>query len=267
MTSDPLSIAVISLDIAYSDKQANLNAAMTSVCALSEVHVAVLPELFTTGFVSDEAATRALAEPNSGNTIDTLKQLSARTGIALCGSFIATDDDHAHVYNRCFFIKPDGSLTYYDKRHLFILGQEAEIYTPGDDRPPIIEYLGWKISIAVCYDLRFPCWLRNRVVNAAPAYDLMLIPANWPDVRAYAWHHLLIARAIENQAYIVGANRSGEDMHGTYQDLSEIVDYKGKPIATSTPAYDHTGNIMTAGLSRSKLLAYRKAFPAWQSAD
>lgn len=267
MTCDPLSLAVISLDIAYSDKEANLAAASRAIRALKGVQVAVLPELFSTAFISDEAATRALAESNDGVTVSTLKDLSAETGIALCGSFIATDETREKVYNRCFFITPDRGLTTYNKRHLFVLGKEAEIYTPGEERPPVVEYLGWNIALAVCYDLRFPCWLRNGVVDNSPAYDVMLLPANWPDVRAYAWHHLLIARAIENEAYMVGANRSGEDMHGTYQDLSEIVDYKGKPLATSAPADDQTGNVIIASLSLSKLNLYRKTFPAWKSAD
>lgn len=266
MSNDPLSIAVVSLDIAYSDKQANLDAASRAIRSLHDVQLAVLPELFTTAFISDEAATRALAETDSGQTVKTMLALSAETGIAICGSFIATDTDRKNIYNRCFFITPDGGLTTYDKRHLFILGQEADIYTAGTELPPVVEYEGWRIAMAVCYDLRFPCWLRNSVVDSKPRYDVMLLPANWPDVRAYAWHHLLIARAIENQAYFVGANRSGEDLHGTYQDLSEIVDFKGKPVATANLSC-HSGNIVTAELFLSKLNAYREIFPAWRSSD
>lgn len=267
MTTDPLSVAAISLDIAFADKRANLDEAVRSILSLGDTAVAVLPELFTTGFIKDAEATRRLAETDSGETITTLKSLSARTGTAICGSFIATDGTEGKIYNRCFFITPDGAMTTYDKHHLFVLGEEADIYSPGQTRPPVIEYLGWKFSMACCYDLRFPCWLRNSVVDDAPAFDVLIIPANWPDERAYAWHHLIIARAIENMVYVIGANRSGEDPWGTYQDLTEIVDYKGKPLASTVVTELHSGKVTRSALSMKKLSIYRKAFPAWREVD
>jgi len=266
-TTDPLSIAIISLDIAHGDRQANINAASLAIKSLAGTHVAVLPELFSTAFIPDAEATRLLAEPLSGPTITTLRKLSEETSVAICGSFISSDDGDAHIYNRCFFITPDGRLYHYDKHHLFILGEETEIYSPGTSRPPVIPYRGWNIAMACCYDLRFPCWLRNRTANGTPDYDAMIIPANWPDARAYARHHLLIARGIENQAYYILANRAGQDAGGTYQDPSEIVDFQGRPLDTSIEHLPHGGSILSATLSRSGLTAHRKKFPFWHSAD
>ncbi len=264
--TDTLTIAIISLDIAYGDRQANIEAASRAIRSLAGTHVAVLPELFSTAFIPDAEATRTLAEPLSGPTVTALRKLSEETSVAICGSFISTDDG-TRFHNRCFFITPGGRGYHYDKHHLFILGEETKIFTPGTALPPVIPYRGWNMAMACCYDLRFPCWLRNRTDRGALSYDAMIIPANWPDSRAYARHHLLIARAIENQAYCVFANRSGRDAAGTYHDLPEIIDYQGRPMPTSTQPLHPDGNIVSATLSLSKLTAHRKKFPFWQSAD
>lgn len=288
MTSETLRTAIISLNIVDADKKANLQNTCGAISSLTgaEIDIAVLPELFSTGYVDDIQLIRRLAENNSGPTLTGLKKISSETHIAICGSFIATDDDGSKFYNRCFFITPGGELTTYDKRHLFILGREAEIYTPGKNLPAITEYSGWKIALAVCYDLRFPCWLRNRVTDGNLSYDLLLLPANWPQERGYAWHQLLIARGIENQAYIAGANRSGEDRFGLYDGLSEIVDYKGRVMKSENLTVNSslrpeaetetesgclagpdTADISIYILSKSRMERFRQLFPVWRSAD
>lgn len=270
MTSEILNIAVLNLDISHADKEANLKEAERIIRLINDVDIAVLPELFSTGFINDVDATIAIAETIDGPTISNLKRIASETETAICGSYIGKNTYTNQLFNRCFFVTPSGEVTTYDKRHLFILSKEVEMFTPGDSRPPIMEYKGWKISMACCYDLRFPCWMRNLSSDSGLSYDMMLVPANWPEVREYTWHHLLIARAIENQAYYVGANRSGEDSFGRYGELSEIIDYKGISIATTSVIADENftlGKITQASVSHKKLRIFRKAFPIWQSAD
>ncbi|MDE7442679.1 MAG: nitrilase family protein, partial [Muribaculaceae bacterium] len=228
--NDSVNIAVIPLDIALADKNKNLDAVTTIVRSLrSDVDVVVLPELFSTGFISDAALTSELAESNSGNTIATLTRLAAECNLAICGSFLAcTAGSH---YNRGFFIEPSGETTWYDKHHLFSLSCETKLLDRGEVVPPLVRFRGWTFSFIVCYDLRFPAWCRN--VNQR--YDIMLVPANWPVSRRYAWEHLLIGRAIENQAYYIGADRGGTDDYGCYDDMTMAFDYMGMPVGHCDP--------------------------------
>lgn len=254
-TADTLRVAAISLDIAAGDKAANLRAACDAISSLpADIHVAVLPELFSTAFIAPHDQAHRVAEPNDGATLTTLRGMAERHGIAICGSHLGCDSGSDSVFNRTFLLLPDGRATFYDKAHLFFIGDECATCTSGTTPPPVTAYLGWNLAIACCFDLRFPCWLRNRRL----AYDAMLIPANWPRVRAYAWEHLLIARAIENQAYYVGANCGGEK----FRDMSLIVDYEGRPISTQQSPL-----ITAAALSHPKLKSQRDRFPAWKSAD
>ena len=172
--------------------------------------IVVLPETFSTGFSMDS---RRLAEPVSGVTIATLRQWAAEFQFAITGSYIACDEEvdankdvvpipDKSYYNRAFFLTPEGGAYYYDKRHLFRMGQETEHFTAGNQRP-VISYRGWNILLLVCYDLRFPVWSRN--VNNE--YDLLIYVANWPVPRRRVWDILLQARALENISYVCGVNR------------------------------------------------------------
>ncbi|MBD5211045.1 MAG: nitrilase family protein [Barnesiella sp.] len=253
-----LKIATYPMKIAWADREENLRA--VEACAAkvaSDTDILVLPELFSTGFMQDVQVISALAEPINGETITALKALSRRYGFAIAGSFLCRVGEK--FYNRCFFIEPSGEETYYDKRHLFSLSMEHEIFTSGDKLPPVIRYRGWNISLIVCYDLRFPVWCRNRRQN----YDLMIVPANWPTSRGYAWKQLLIARGIENQSVIVGANRGGSDDFGDYDDLSFIVNGLGKIVSTPDPA---TG-IIYADVDRDELAKIREKLPFGNDAD
>ena len=258
----PLTVAAVELDTAPSDKKANLQAAAAAIETLAgHADVALLPEMFSTGYILDPQAARSLAEPSDGPTIEWSARLAAQCNLALAGSFIALDHD-GRLFNRAFFTEPSGETTYYDKHHLFTTGGEDRVYTPGRKRIPVIRFRGWNIAIAVCYDLRFPVWLRN----IAGAYDLLLVTANWPDSRAYAWRQLLIARAIENQAYVAGCNRTGTDSFGTYEGTSVIVDPKGTVI--SSTAHTATGTPCCVGrLSHAALDEFRTKFPAYLHGD
>lgn len=263
MTSDSLNIAAIALDIVWGAPEVNLNAAEAFINRLSDdTDIVVLPELFTTGMVQDETL---LAELSSQKYVDlTLNRIKAWAQgrqCAVCGSFTAAEN--GKLFNRAFFITPNDRTVYYDKRHLFSVSAEGKVYTAGTAIPPVIPYKGWNISMMICYDLRFPVWSRNH----HHAYDMMLVPANWPTARAYAWDHLLIARAIENQAVYVGCDRSGKDDYGTYDGLSKIVDALGRPVSSIAEGTEEQPLVLTATVSLSEIHKSRRKLPVVDSAD
>jgi predicted amidohydrolase len=255
-----LNIAILPLDIIRGDRDENLYIITQQMNQLSrDTDVVVLPELFSTGFISDPLLMQKLADSaNRQLTLNFLRDLAKTHNMAICGSLLWQDDENTYK-NRGFFIEPSGETAYYDKHHLFRLSKEPKILTRGTEPSPIVRYRGWNISMAVCYDVRFPVWLRNN----GNKYDLLIVPANWPVERGYDWKHLLIARAIENQACVVGANRSGDDDFGTYTGNSFIVDYRGREVG----ATDADTGIITATLSLNKMEKYRTDFPVWADAD
>ncbi len=217
--------------------------------------IVVLPEMFSTGFTMKS---RELAEPVSGITVRILKELAADFQLALCGSFICSE--RSNYYNRAFFITPEGEEFYYDKRHLFRMGNEAEYFSAGNNKL-IISYRGWNICLLVCYDLRFPVWSRN--VNNE--YDLLIYMASWPQARRLAWDTLLCARALENMCYVCGVNRIGVDGNKLiYNGGSVVFSPKGEPLA-SVP--DGEEGIETVSLSLISLQQLRDKFPVWKDAD
>lgn len=253
-----IKIAALSLDIQYASPEKNLAAALEMIDELpSDTDIAVLPELFNTSFIADKELLAKLAEPNDGPSLSALREVSAKRNILISGSFAAREN--GRFYNRGFIILPDGESRYYDKRHLFSVSCEAEIFTQGKAVMPVVEFKGWNISMMICYDLRFPVWSRN----VKHRYDMLLVPANWPISRGYAWTHLLIARAIENQAVVVGANRGGSDDYGTYDGLSQIFDALGMPIGHKID----NDTIVTATADPADLTLARRKLPAHFDAD
>jgi omega-amidase len=186
----------------------------------SEVNLIVLPEMFSTGFTMNASE---VAETMQGETIEWMKLKAKQKNVAVTGSVVITENEK--FYNRMFFVFPSGEFQYYDKRHSFSLAGEDKVYTSGNKKV-IVDYLDWKICLQVCYDLRFPVFVRN-VEN----YDLILYIANWPKVRTNAWDSLLKARAIENLSYVVGVNRIGNDAHD-YEHIghSQAIDFLGNYI-------------------------------------
>lgn len=247
------------LDIVWADREANLAALRAEMEKLpSGVDLVVLPELFSTGFINDARLLTDLPETNTETTLRTLHELAQRHNCAIAGSFLARTANK--VYNRAFFVEPSGDETFYDKRHLFSLSSEAKSYSQGLTAKPVIRFRGWDIAMVVCYDLRFPAWCRNR----RNEYDILLVPANWPQARAYAWSHLLIARAIENQAYVVGANRCGRDDYGEYDGMTQIYDPMGMPAGEELAGCP--GAIIST-FHRNVVDEWRKRFPASADAD
>lgn len=249
---DDMKVAALPLDIRSGEPETNRRMAQIMIEALPKgIDILVLPELFTTGFVPDAAKCAAMAETNDGPTMQMVRSLAASHGMAIAGTFLACTGDR--LFNRAFFVEPGGDAMFYDKRHLFMLSDEPKIMTPGSVLPPTYRYRGWNVSIIVCYDLRFPAWCRNVGLR----YDLLLVPANWPKRRRHAWKSLLEARAIENQAYVVGANRGGSD----FENETYMIDYMGKIMSVDQ------ATTVFATFKKSALDKFRQEFPVWESAD
>lgn len=221
-----IKIAVLPLDISWCNYEMNMATVADELRELeSGTDIVVLPELFSTGFIQDAALIDRMATTYGVRAIEAVKRWCAQYNVAIAGSVLIKDE--GKYYNRGFFAEPSGEIAYYDKRHLFCLSPEAEIFSQGDKLPPVVRYRGWNISLVVCYDLRFPVWCRN----TGNRYDMLIVPANWPSTRGYAWRQLLIARAIENQALVVGVDRSGCDDYGDYDFMSYVFDAAGREIA------------------------------------
>ncbi len=255
--TDLLRVSALPLDIVLGDKDANFKKVENSLGMLPQgTDIVVLPELFSTGFTDNPESLAGWAERNTQNTVDRLRALASAYSCAFAGSFLAYTAPH--VYNRAFFIEPNGDETFYDKRHLFSVSSEARLLAAGDSVSPVVRFRGWNVALAVCYDIRFPVWCRN----AGNKYDIMLVPANWPQARAYAWEHLLIARAIENQCAVVGANRGGEDAFGVYTGLSFSFDCLGHPVGRKADS-----GWIIADFSKIRQDEFRQKFPVSADAD
>jgi predicted amidohydrolase len=219
---ETLSILLVQAQLDWKDPAAN-RSHLAGLLQAAEpgFNLAVLPETFTTGFLGDSDQTD---EGMDGDTVAWMREQAATHGCALAGSAVIVDDGCR--YNRMLFVRPDGEITFYDKRHLFAFGGEHERYTAGSRRVTA-RYLGWRINLQVCYDLRFPAWCRLR-----DDFDLQLYVANWPSKRVAHWSALLRARAIENQSYVVAVNRAGRDGKGIdYPGASVVLDPQGHALA------------------------------------
>ncbi|PID92833.1 MAG: amidohydrolase [Bacteroidetes bacterium] len=213
----------------------------------------ILPEMFLTGFVVDPAAYAIEAD---GEEIGQLKRLSSEKQAVICGSVILREG--SHYYNRLLWIHPDGTVTHYDKRHLFSFGGESRRFVAGEKN--LIETINdFRVQPQVCYDLRFPVWARNSYREETGfGYDLLIYTANWPASRAEVWKALLKARAIENQCYVIGVNRVGTDGEGlTYSGDSMIINARGEVVASAPPSQEH---LLEYVLHREELDKFRKDF-------
>lgn len=226
MMNNSIKVAVLPLAISWCDCESNMAMVTENLQRLEPgTDIVVLPELFSTGFIQDQALIERMATVHGESTIDAVRQLSRRHNVAIAGSVLVKEN--GNYLNRGFFAEPSGEITYYDKRHLFCLSPEAQIFSQGAALPPVVRFRGWNISLVICYDLRFPVWCRNK----GNRYDMLIVPANWPSSRGYAWKQLLIARAIENQAVVVGADRSGRDDYGEYDYMAYVFDPAGHEIS------------------------------------
>ncbi len=225
--------------------------------------VVLLPEMFSTGFSMQPAK---LAETMDGPTVQWMKNIAAEKRIILSGSIIIEED--GKFYNRLIWMLPNGSLGFYDKRHLFGYAQEDQHYAAGEKRL-IASVKGWKVNLMVCYDLRFPVWSRQQLqfkenASEPPEFDVLVYVANWPEKRNHAWKTLLQARAIENQCYVAGVNRVGTDGNGHYYSGdSMIVD----PLGSILHSTEHTEDIFKVELQKEHLSAVRDKLPFLKDGD
>jgi predicted amidohydrolase len=259
-----LTITTIQADLIWENKAANLQEFGRKIRNLPyKTEIVVLPEMFSTGFTMQTAQ---LAEKMDGETVTWMKNLAAEKKIVLTGSVII--EEEGHCYNRLIWMLPNGQYGYYDKRHLFAYGEEDQHFTPGNKRL-IASVKGWKINLLICYDLRFPVWARQTPTppgedGTGTEYDLLIYVANWPERRSHAWKTLLQARAIENQCYVVGVNRVGDDGKGLhYTGDTMVVDALGTVLYTKANEED----IHTITLQKDSLEETRNKFPFLKDAD
>ncbi len=252
---DNLKITVFQAYLFWENIDKNLQNIEVKLAGIREkTDLIILPEMFSTGFSMNAAK---LAEPMNGKTMKWMANIAVENNCVLTGSIIIKEN--GRFFNRLIWMRPDGSYSYYNKRHLFAMGKEDETYTAGDEKL-IVELNGWKICPVICYDLRFPVWLRN--VNAE--YDLLIIVANWPERRIAHWRSLINARAIENQAYVVGVNRVGHDGNEVYHSGgSTCVD----PIGNVTYHKEGDEDLYTFSILSGEVKRTRLALPFLQDAD
>ncbi|MCF0164744.1 MAG: nitrilase family protein [Bacteroidales bacterium] len=216
--------------------------------------VFVFPEFFNTGYTMDTS----FSEKEDGQTVAWMKKKAAAIGCAIAGS--VPIEENGKTYNRFFFVSETGILGKYDKHHLFTYAGEDKSYTPGNSHT-VFYYRGWNISLGVCYDLRFPVWLRNK----GCAYDLMLMVANWPDVRIADSRILLSARALENCAFYAFCNRLGVDKSCNYNGMSAVMNTKGELISQEVEAGG--SSFVVATIDKEALEDFRQKFPVWKDTD
>lgn len=248
-----MNITTIQTDIIWENKELNLKNYQEKIDNIESTDLIILPEMFTTGFTMDP---KPFAETMDGITVQWMKQNALKRDLAICGSIII--EEEGKYFNRFIWVNPNTSVQYYDKRHLFSFAGEDEYYTKGESKI-IIDYKGWKICPLICYDLRFPVWARN-----TDEYDVLIYVANWPSKRKSAWRSLLVARAIENQCYVIGVNRVGEDgKNVSYNGDTSLINALGETLYINSQSED----IFTTSLSRVDLTKVRNTFPFLKDKD
>ncbi len=250
-----LKVAIIQADLVWENVDENLKRFTQKINELeSNIDLIVLPEMFSTGFSMNP---EKYFEPMQGKSMTWMAEMARTKNCVITGSLIIKDNNQ--YYNRLLWMRPDSTYTCYDKRHLFRMQNEHEHYSMGLERI-VIELNGWRICPIICYDLRFPVWSRNR-----NDYDLLICVANWPQARNFAWKSLLVARAIENQCFVVGVNRVGNNDKGVpFSGDSVIIHPLGNSIVTTNPSEEA---VAVATLNGNELVKLRESFPAYLDAD
>jgi len=249
-----MKVTILQRNIIWARPKENQQRAEKAMIAEQGSDIYVLPEMWSTGFATHP---EGIAEAD-GSSLQWMQKMAAQLNAAVCGS-IATDID-GNYRNRFYFVYPNGQYKYYDKHHLFTFGGEHKHFTAGNERV-IVEFRGVRILLQVCYDLRFPTFARN---SNDDRYDIAIYVASWPTARIKAWSALLTARAIENQAFIIGVNRVGKDPGNDYCGASVILDAYGDTLAACTLNDDCA---VTAELDMEALAAFRIKFPVLNDAD
>lgn len=241
------------MDIAWGDCQGNVRRADAMIDNAPEADLYILPEMFSTGFAADP---EGMAESENGKTVEWMRRKAVAKDAAIAGSLAIKSGER--YFNRLYFVKPDGEVTTYDKRHLFSYAGENLHYTRGEERV-IVEWRSVRIMLQVCYDLRFPVFSRNH-----GDYDMIIYVASWPTSRIKVWDTLLHARALENQCYVAGVNRVGRDPNCEYCGNSLIISPYGGNLAVCGSGEE---SAMMAEIDMEMLRSFRKKFPVIDDAD
>lgn len=252
-----MKVVIVQQDIIWAEPERNLAALDRIFTGLPEADLYILPEMFTTGFATEPEGIAEEFINGSCRGLEWMKAKSAGLGCAIAGSIAV--HENGRYYNRFFFVTPD-SVESYDKHHLFTYSGEHRRYTAGDEKV-IVNWKGWRIRLIVCYDLRFPKWIRN---DGEKRYDALICVASWPERRAGAWKTLVRARAIENQCYMIAVNRAGKDPACVYSGDSAVIDPWGETVSACTPYVEDSTE---AVLDMEKLTDFRRQFPVLEDAD
>lgn len=275
-----LKLTLIQSDLHWEDVDANLSMFAEKIAsAPKETDIIILPEMFNTGFSMES---EKLAETMDGKSVTWLKEQAQKSQAIIIASLIIKENNllsggtKGGFFNRLIWADPNGTVQHYDKRHLFRMAGEHEHFDAGQERL-IVEYKGWRICPLICYDLRFPVWSRNVTLpvdachpefiegQTTNAFDLLIYIANWPAARKSPWSKLLEARAIENQCFVVGLNRVGQDgKHIEYSGNSAVIDPKGDIISSIPESANH---LQTVSISLDELNDFREKFPVGMDAD
>ena len=256
-----MKICLIQFDIKWGDPQANCAKLDELLARAPQAELYVLPEMFTTGFATLKNATVEHGVPCFG--LAWMQRKAAELHAAVAGSIALeipgqVGDDEGKCVNRFYFVRPDGSYEQYDKRHLFGYGGEGERFRAGTERV-VVKYMGVRFLLAVCYDLRFPVWLRSR-----DDYDAILFVASWPGVRRFAWDTLSRARAIENACYVGAVNRIGSDPACEYDGGTALISPYGETLAQVD---DNQEGFACGEIDLAHLVSYHRKFPVLEDAD
>lgn len=253
-------ISLIQSNIVWADPETNRERLSQVFARLPKSDLVVLPEMFSTGFATEPAG---IAEKGT-ESLDWMQEMAVRYDCAVAGSLaleradVSAGTGSSRYYNHFAFVTPEGELASYDKRHLFTFGGEHHRFTAGRERV-IVSWRGVRFLLSVCYDLRFPVFLRNR-----GDYDALLCVASWPAVRRYPWDTLLRARAMENQCYVAGVNRVGDDPALHYSGGTVLLDWLGKPMAAVS---DEQEGFIVGEIEPEALRAAAQKFPVLSDAD
>ncbi len=256
MKTNKINIAAVQEDLIWENPTENLSLFERYIINNIGADLFILPELFSTGFTMN---VQKFGQSSYGNTLKSLIDISKKYNVSICGSLIIKEK--SNYYNRFVFIDSENPTDYqfYDKKHLFRMGEENEHYTAGDKRV-VIKYRGFRILPMICYDLRFPVWSRYN-----NDYDMIIYVANWPAPRRNHWDVLLKARAIENQAYVVGVNRIGTDGRNIkYNGGTVILSPTGEIVAKSD---DNLSQLIRSDIDLDTIIQLREKFPAWKDKD
>ncbi|MEN9448432.1 MAG: hypothetical protein RJA25_1722 [Bacteroidota bacterium] len=246
-----LCLALVQTNLIWKDKKANLSNIENMILSISDtVDIFILPEMFTTAFCVEDIS---LAEDENEYTVQWMKQMAEKKQAVICGSILFKENEN--YFNRFLSVAPDGNIQTYDKFHLFSLVGESTLLTKGKQKS-LIQYKGWKIQPFICYDIRFPAWCQNDD-NA----DLQIYVANWPQKRIHHWKLLLQSRAIENQCYVAGVNRLGDDFYkNAHNGQSAVVDFSGLVLA----ACEDRDGIKIVTINKENLEKHRIRYPFWK---